>query len=273
MRLDATASLVMLWSLPLYDGSAVRAFVDRLDLTAGRDLYALCNDICPWYGEVILNRKYCIRHWLVRRLISARELQQVVILAAGKSPLALEALQGAPGRIERIIEVDIADMEEKAALYSEIAPDAPIRCLTADISGDTLGDLLEAECSPELPTVVVMEGITYYISEESLGRILDRIRTDDRRTTLVIEYLLPCTAVAPERRWIPSKVFDTIRAAAALPAIRVYAPCELDALVEAHGGRVCRHATMTDMERLRTGNASRFSFPADGWIGCLEGRI
>ncbi|OPX80940.1 MAG: hypothetical protein A4E50_01317 [Methanosaeta sp. PtaB.Bin087] len=63
LKLHPTASLVTLWSLPLYAGAGaqVREFLKMLDLSSGEGLLRRCNAICDWYGEVILNRKHFIK--------------------------------------------------------------------------------------------------------------------------------------------------------------------------------------------------------------------
>ena len=114
LRLHPTAALVILWSLPLYSTGPppVREFLEMLDLSSGEDLVRRCDAICDWYGEVILNRKHFIKS-LVEKLLAESENRvgkemQIVILAAGKSPLALVAshrsllsnrqdLRGGPG--------------------------------------------------------------------------------------------------------------------------------------------------------------------------------
>lgn len=272
VKLEPTAALVMAWSLPLYRYDAIRPFMDRLDLSAGVALRARCNAVCNWYGEVILNRKHCIRHLVEGAIRSG--VRQVVILAAGKSPLALELLLAYPAGIDRIIEVDCAGMEEKQALYAAVAPGSTgtLRCVTADI---TLPDLLEElgdAYLPGVPTVVLMEGISYFITREQLCAILDRFRSPGRTNRLVIEHLLPCRCIAPERRRIPREVFAIVRDETGTPAPAAYTRDELAVLLGERGA-ILAHCTVSAMERHRTGSNRYFPHPEDGWIGCLMALI
>ena len=270
LKLHPTASLVTLWSLPLYAGAGaqVREFLKILDLSSGEGLLRRCNDICDWYGEVILNRKHFIKR-TAKGLIAGREGPvQIVILASGKSPLALELLVEEGSRISGVFEVDLAGMEEKARLYSRLLPPGAgmLRCLEADIAGSDLAErLAEGGFNPDAPAIFVMEGISYYLSEEDLGGIVSGFRSGGRNR-LILEYLVPCPEVRWERREIPRRIFSLIREEAGAGRITCYTRGELSALFEELGGRVVSTSSMAEMERLRLGINGRFLKAEDGWI-------
>lgn len=274
IRLEPTAALVMRWAMPLYRAGIAGRFVESLDLAAGRDLYDRCSAVCDWYGEVILNRKHCIGSLIRRHLAGMGEETRIVILAAGRSPLGLELAADGSLPTVSIVEVDIAGMEEKATLYRAIDPVSSrrIRCLTGDITAPDIRELLGRELSGA-PSIVLLEGISYYLPEQNLAEILSACRSADLSNRFVLEYLLPCDAVRPERRSIPRGVFRIIRESAGLAAIRVYAPGEVDRIVETSGGAVDAHYRMNRMELLRTGENRYFPGEADGWIACCTGRI
>ena len=270
LKLHPTASLVTLWSLPLYAGAGaqVREFLKILDLSSGEGLLRRCNDICDWYGEVILNRKHFIKR-TAKGLIAGREGPvQIVILASGKSPLALELLVEEGSRISGVFEVDLAGMEEKARLYSRLLPPGAgmLRCLEADIAGSDLAErLAEGGFNPDAPAIFVMEGISYYLSEEDLAGIVSGFRSGGRNR-LILEYLVPCPEVRWERREIPRRIFSLIREEAGAGRITCYTRGELSALFEELGGRVVSTSSMAEMERLRLGINGRFLKAEDGWI-------
>jgi len=270
LKLHPTASLVTLWSLPLYAGAGaqVREFLKMLDLSSGEGLLRRCNDICDWYGEVILNRKHFIKR-TAKGLIAGREGPvQIVILASGKSPLALELLVEEGSRISGVFEVDLAGMEEKARLYSRLLPPGAgmLRCLEADVAGSDLAErLAEGGFNPDAPAIFVMEGISYYLSEEDLGGIVSGFRSGGRNR-LILEYLVPCPEVRWERREIPRRIFSLIREEAGAGRITCYTRGELSALFEELGGRVVSTSSMAEMERLRLGINGRFLKAEDGWI-------
>jgi hypothetical protein len=151
----------MSWAAPLYKDGPSAAFVDQLDLSEGEELLARCHDICPWYGEVIRNRKYFVRRLIEEELTSRAVPCQVVIPAAGVSPLALDLLLNQRLRVERVIEVDIAGWP-RSVLYSKVAPDLAdrIACITADITaGEFSIEMLkvEGEYQSNSPTIVLFE--------------------------------------------------------------------------------------------------------------------
>jgi hypothetical protein len=303
LSLQPTASLVILWSLPLYAKSPapVRRFVEMLDLSSGEDLLRRCDEICDWYGEVILNRKYFLKYLVVSLLAESVEVEeekewraeweerreevagekaaegkvQIVILAAGKSPLALELLIENPARIAKIFEVDLAGIEEKGRLYSRVAPDLAerLRCLTVDVVSEDLLDRLALEgFDPDAPVIVLMEGISYYLSKKSLEEIVLRFRSGGRNR-IIVEYLVPCSKVRADRRPIPKGIFSLIREEAKTGGTACYTRAELSDLFRRSGGREISCFDMSEMERLRLGKNKRFCSHGDGWIEAFLGVI
>ncbi|MDN7025766.1 hypothetical protein FGU65_12895 [Methanoculleus sp. FWC-SCC1] len=272
--LGPTAALVMQWALPLYRHGITHRYADVLDLAAGRDLFTRCDAVCDWYGEVILNRKHCIRSLALRDVQALGEDACVIILAAGMSPLGLELVSSDDPCPSRIIEVDIAGMGEKAALYRRIDPvrSRRIRCLNADITSEASLRMLSREARG-CPAIVLLEGITYYLSGRELAGILGAFHSRDAGNRFVIEYLLPCDVVNPARRHIPREIFRIIQESAGLAATRCYTHESLGRLVAECGGAVEAHYNMTAMERCRTGRNHFFPHGEDGWIVCSHGRI
>jgi len=300
LRLEPTASLVILWSLSLYAKSSapVRRFVGMLDLSAGEELLRRCDEICDWYGDVILNRKHFIKY-LIERLLAESEgveeeekgkeeergekagekaaegMVQIVILAAGKSPLALELLIENPARIAKIFEVDLAGIEEKRRLYSKVAPDLVerLRCLTLDVASEDLLDRLAEEgFDRDAPAIVLMEGISYYLSKNSLEEIVSRFRSGGRNR-IIFEYLVPCSEVKADRRPIPKGVFSLIREEAGTDGTVCYTRAELSDLFLRSGGRRVSCFDMSEMEWLRLGKNKCFCSRGDGWIEAFLGSI
>ncbi|HOO54023.1 MAG TPA: class I SAM-dependent methyltransferase [Methanothrix sp.] len=283
LRLHPTAALVMLWSLPLYAKGTVpvptpvREFVEMLDLSSGEELLRKFDAICDWYGEVILNRKHFIKS-LVEKLLEESEVagtMQIVVLAAGKSPLALELLIENPAIITRIFEVDLAGIEEKMQLYSKLAPKSSenLRGLTADIASEDLIDRLAEEgFDPEAPAIFLMEGISYYLSKNDLERIVSMFRSGGRNR-FIVEYLVPCSEVKSARREIPKGIFSLIRKEALTDGMTCYTELELSRIFQRSGGREISCTDMSEMERLRLGKNRHFRDRGDGWIECFLGEV
>ncbi|MCX6670086.1 MAG: class I SAM-dependent methyltransferase [Methanothrix sp.] len=271
LKLEPTAALVMAWALPLYESGPVGEFVRQLDLSSGADLFCRCQATCDWYGEVILNRKHFIRHQIAEHL-RALDWSQVVLLAAGKSPLGLELLLQRSSQISRVFEVDLAGMAEKEALYKRTAPEVAdrLRCITADIASESLQEeLCRAGFRRDIATIVVLEGISYYISEEALKRIIFSFRSSGK-SIFILEYLLPCDFVEPSRRMIPKTIFSLIKESTGQKEIRCYSDEDLRQIFSEAGGRVAAYHSMQKMERQRTGRNEYFDKPGLGWIKCLE---
>jgi len=270
LKLEPTAALVMAWALPLYEKGPVGEFVRQLDLSSGADLFCRCQAACDWYGEVILNRKHFIRHQIAEHL-RALDWSQVVLLAAGKSPLGLELLQRS-SQISRVFEVDLAGMAEKETLYKRTAPEVAdrLRCITADIASESLQEeLCLAGFRRDIATIVVLEGISYYISEEALKRIISSVRSSGK-SIFILEYLLPCDFVEPSRRNIARTIFSLIEESTGQKEIRCYSDEDLELIFSEAGGRVAAYHSMQEMERQRTGRNEYFDKPGLGWIKCLE---
>jgi hypothetical protein len=214
LRLEPTAALVMQWALKLYDEEAILRFVNQLDLSSGEALLDQCHCVCNWYDEVILNRKSFIRYLLGQELCAAKEECQLVFLAAGKSPLSIDILLRDSSKVYRIFEVDVSGMEAKRRICLEAFPGLSdkLRCVTADIaSPDILGILgrPENEYRHDLPTIILLEGISYYLRKQELENIIASFQSE-KKAIFIIEYLVPYQCVNEARRPIPKGVFKII---------------------------------------------------------------
>ncbi|TAJ45619.1 hypothetical protein [Methanofollis fontis] len=270
MELDATAALVMAWASPLYEEGRARVFLDALDLSKGDALLRSCDDVCPWYGEVILNRKYLIARLIGRELERLGEPCRLIVPAAGMSPLALDMLERYPDRIAGVVEADLVGMEEKHALYERVAPDLAgrIACVRADIRSSSLAHY----AGPE-PTLLVIEGVSYYLGRDDLAGIISAFGSGSGRNQLIVEYLAPCQMVSPRRRPVPRQIFGSIRDACGLAPFSVYTPGGMASVIRDAGGRVMAHYSMSGMERMRCGENRFFRSDDEGWIWCTRARI
>ncbi|MBA7479525.1 hypothetical protein ES707_14959 [subsurface metagenome] len=269
-NLEPTAALVMIWARDLYRTGSAARFYSCLDLTGGERMRQECETVCPWYGEVILNRKWFIRQLAAGFIAETPAPCQIVVPAAGKSPLALELLDACKDNIASVIEIDIAGMEEKQHLYEPPAPAhaGKIRCITADLSdlSGTAGAIADTgRYDPDLPTVVVVEGISYYVPPAVLSGIVSLFASPDRKNRAVLEYMLPCRLVGDERRGIPRGVWRIINRDCNPGRTVTYSPDEMEqALTRAGCDRVVQHP-MHEIEFSRTGTNRYFPpFPTGG---------
>lgn len=272
LKLEPTTAIVMKWATKLYDNGIVLEFINQLDLSSGEDLFARCNSICTWYDEVILNRKYFVKQ-LIEQELATTENCQLVFLAAGKSPLAIEILIKNYSNIHSIFEIDISGMDEKKKLYDKVCPSFSnkLKCITAEITSTDVANMLnklDIGYQDDLITIILLEGISYYISRQELKNIIASFQSEKKKNMIIIEYLLPCERVNENRRYIPKGIFATIKEFAGLDEINCYTEEQLKEYLET--GYL--NYSMTDMEFTRTGTNTYFKKSNDGWMRCIIGK-
>jgi len=266
-RVSDTAALVMLWAYEYYQKNPlIRSYLLNLDLSAGRDLVDRYNRICPWYSEVILNRKHFIRN-TVRELIEGdRGRVTVVNLGAGYSPLALELEDLLSFRCN-FVEIDESGMDHKHALYSRLVPERCgfISCIEADVTDiSSLRGALDGIQNSHL--VVVMEGLTYYIGRPAMERMLSMLSCLTAKQSIFFEHLKPCRLIGDDRRFIPYGIFSHVRDYTGMDRMTTYSDEEIRAMLSP--GFMSRYYDMSEMERRRTGSNTFFPRPDSGWLSC-----
>jgi len=257
----------MLWAYEYYrENPLIAAYLRRLDLSAGRDLLDCYNRICPWYAEVIVNRKHFISSTV--RALAGRDTGKTTIvnLGAGFSPLALE-LADLLSPWCRFVEIDQSGMDRKQELYGDLVPD---RC---GFISCTAGDITDPSSFSRCPgagdpghLIVVMEGLSYYVRREEMARVLSTLCGIFPHLSIVFEHLKPCTAIREERRAIPGKIFSHIRDVTGLDSLTTYTESEIRSLLPP--GFSCRYQDMSVMEEQRTGSRRYFPTPDAGWLSC-----
>jgi hypothetical protein len=275
--LEPTAALVMLWARDLYRTGSAARFYSCLDRTAGMRMQRECETICPWYAEVILNRKWFIRHLAAGFVADAPSPCQIIVPAAGKSPLALELLDACNDGIASVIELDVTGMEEKQRLYERAAPAhaGKIRCIPVDLSDRpaTAGAVAGAGYDPDFPTVVILEGVSYYLPPAVLSGIVSLFASPDRKNRVIVEYMPPCRLVSDERRKIPREIWRIINRDCNPGKTVTYSPDEMEQALT-HAG--CDHVvqySMHEIELARTGANRYFPADPDGWIRIACSRL
>jgi O-methyltransferase involved in polyketide biosynthesis len=266
-----TAALVMLWASGYYRTKPlIRTYLRRLDLSSGRELLEHYNRICPWYPEVIINRKHFIKNAVEE--LDGNDTTRTIIanLGAGFSPLALELSPRLCDHV-RFIEIDRSNMSHKHQLYSELVPDQCcfISSIESDIADTScLIEALKKEMGEPARTrlIVVMEGLTYYIGRPVMERVLESLTDLAPDLSIVFEHLKPCRLVSDERRFIPYRIFSHIRNYTSLERMTTYSEDEIRAILGP--GFSCSYCDMDVMEMKRTGACRYFPAPDSGWLSC-----
>jgi hypothetical protein len=277
LKLEPTAALVMQWALRLYNEEAILRFLGQLDLSSGKNLYDKCHSVCTWYDEIILNRKSFIKHLIEQKLCAAEQEYQLIFLASGKSPLPIEILSGYSSKVYRIFEVDVSGIEEKKKLYLELFPEflEKLKCVKADIASPYIWGILdrsEVGYRPDLPAIIIMEGISYYLRKQELKNVIGMFQRE-KPAFFIIEYLVPYRCIDQARRSIPKEIFRIIQEDCGLDGITSYTKRELRRFFWENGGDLIASYSMMDMELARTGDNAYFQKPTDGWIECIVGRV
>ena len=263
---DTSAFVTLLAGREVHTSPHALRYLNMMDLSPGEGLIRKCIRVWPHLDQLVKNRKRCILDETLECLSGG--IGQVVILGSGIDTLSLEVVSRMEGVV--VYELDADNMDVKRRLLDEAAPDVAgrIRCVTADLGrpSEAAARAAEAGWRADVPSVLVLEGVSYYLGERTLWEIIRRFGADSENHT-ILEYMVPPGSIEPERAHIPDDVFDTIGE---------YLSDRLDIYRLDHntvqkraseiGGRVVRRHTMHSMEMLRTGATRHFPTERSGWI-------
>lgn len=267
VTLGLTSAIVQLWLRHrVHTSPAAQRYLKSLDLSAGKIPFREANKAWKHYDQVIVNRKAAVLRYAVDVLNSHSRDGQVVLLAAGWDALSVELASRFPK--VRLFEVDSDNMEAKSALLKKVCPAQAkrIAAVKADLTKpqDVKRRLKAAGWKENAPTLVLFEGITYYLLEEQLVALVRGLSNPKRVTSYIIEYLVPLARVSSERRKIPQTSFGGLKRVCPLKHITQYTVPKLQHLLPE-----ADFVDATDlhaMERLRTRKNVFFPKPQDGWI-------
>lgn len=266
-RLESTSALVLLWT----EGDIHRNFLSSefrkfLSLKSGKELHVKCNQIWPNYSEVIKNRKQCVLD-LVQKEIGNDNLVQVIILGAGMDTLSLEILS--QNRDVKIFEIDYS-MERKKTIIKKIDFTIfnSLSLISTNLknSNELLKSLKKSGWDPKNPTLVVLEGISYYLTEDEMEKILKIFQSKNKKNRIILEYLLTEDLVSKKMRLIPKRIFDLIANETGLSFITRYNQDRIKKMINILDGSIVKQFTMKEMEQKRTGNNVFFKRTKSGWI-------
>lgn len=272
---------VMIWARGEATPSAgARRYVGAINTDGGRGMVERCEGIWPHYGEVIRNRKHHIA-WLAMRYLRGGRIGQAVILGAGLDPLSVE-IAARTGCAVVSYEIDRNAARLKARMVAEASPGAAgcIRHVRADLSRgpeQVAGALAGRGWRADMPSLVVAEGISYYLPKRALRGLLGLFRTRDRSGRIILEYLRDAGSISAGRAGIPDAVFGEFVRGAGIGGLARYSDAQAAGLVAGGAGRVrgsgLRTAGPRAMERRRTSGNRLFADDRSGWIAVCHGPI
>ncbi len=274
--MDDTAALVLLLSQnTVHTSPYSQKYLGALNLDPGKKLLSKCNGIWPHYDAVIQNRKKIILD-LTLRAIAAKKSPQVVIFSSGLDALSLEI--ASRGKDTDVFEIDISHMEYKKTLFERVNPGIckRIRLITADIKKpeNTVAQMTGCGFDMQRPSILIFEGISYYLPVENLFGLISQFRTGDQKNRLLLEYLVPEKDIASDVEYIPRKIYAMINDI--LPErIRFsrYSSGAIRSHLDAIGGNILETYTLRDMEKNRTGKNVHFRTIDCGWIEVCHAAI
>ena len=255
----------------IHTSSAAKKFLGILNLDPGKYLFAKCNQFWPHYSEVMKNRKSCILD-LTNNAIIKNKIEQIIIFGAGFDTLSLEI--SSRFRNCRIFEIDIANMNTKNNMISSIdsALTDYIKCITMDVSkiNRIIPNLTKHGWSKDVPSLIIFEGISYYLSTDLLWMIIGKFKTITHSNKIILEYLLPNKKILNKRVPIAEYPFNLIISEADLINITKYDIDDIVIRMKKLDGILCEHYDMKKMEKDRTSKNIIFKTSRSGWIEVCE---
>lgn len=269
IHISGTSALVLLWGgKEAYNSKLAQKYLEQIDLSSGHELFYECNKVWEHYNEIIRNRKFGVFN-LVESILNDNQEYQIIILAAGIAPLSLDIIEKFPNA--KVFDIDIENMTKKKKLFNEVSEgsfEKRIQFIESDITnkGILIENLTKYGWDKDKKSIVIAEGISYYITEDELWNIFSLFQSKDKSNFIIIESRLPYEKVAEERRDIQEKVWEYLTQALTLKFVTRY----FDEKVEEHANRInaeiIQKYTMKDIELLRFGRNEIFTTDASGWI-------
>ncbi|MFA8341769.1 MAG: hypothetical protein ACEPO8_02240 [Rhodothermaceae bacterium] len=271
IKLDPKSALFLEWRSKYYTGDKFREYLTHLDLSAAEEIKSEYNSICHYFDEVFINRGFIVENYIKNQLAKSEQEHLIIILAAGKSPLSLELVQKYSGRINKILEIDVSGMDEKKELYDVHYPDfaEKIKCITADFTSTPILEFMHNllnEYYNDLPCIILLEGVSYYLSQCELEKMVASFKSKNKNNTFIFEYMLPADQLSPERKEIPAKFIETSNFDKSKASF--FTGPVLSNMMDKLDAKLLQKDNLTNAEKLRTGENKYFPNEEDGWLEC-----
>jgi len=242
--------------------------MENLDLSAGDELYKNCSAVWEPYHEIIKNRKFGVFS-LLESILNENENYQIIILAAGIAPLSLDILEKFPNT--KIFDTDIENMNIKKELYEQTAGEKiteSIKFIQTDIINVTefKKRLAEHGWDENKKSIVIAEGISYYLSEDELWNTFSIFQSKSKSNFIILESRLPYDKVADDMKEIQEKVWVYLKETLNLNHVTRYYDEKINEYSAKINGEVIEKFSMKDIEMMRYGKNELFKEHNSGWI-------
>lgn len=267
LKVAPTALLVLQHARSLYDSGLTKTYFDKIDFREVEELSAHMQQAYKDFTQTVLYRKRFIRHLLEDYLEIGCPVQ-VCILGAGLDPLSLYLLEEYRGAVSGIFEVDQHHVNDKKKLYP--ASDL-IHFIQADIT-DTLhlpDRLRDAGYQPEMPVIIILEGVFHYISDTRFLNIMQFFRTPNKTNVLIMDYMLPEECLQPDTAIVFRELRQLLETFIG-GAVHVYSRQQIFSLVDVLQGDVAGVASMQEVEYRLNGRNELYYAEGEGFIEMIS---
>ncbi len=261
-KLSATSALVLLWaSKECYTSKKAKDYLKILDLESGKDLYDRCKTIWPHYDEVIKNRKFGVFTLIKKYCTKNINCSQLIIAGAGLDALGIEITEHYPH--VKVFELDKTNMAFKSNLLKKLGTksNANITFIEANIldPSSLCGKLTTHGWNPQKPTLLILEGISYYLSPKSTKKLILTLKPN----WTIFEFLKQDNEIITDRAKIAKEVFGIISNLCGLSNIWRYNYSKVEKLFDMP---TKARYNMEQLEKMRTGSNRFFTTEHSGWI-------
>ena len=133
-------------------------------------------------------------------------------------------------------------------------------------TGEVARQLISHGWSKEEPSVMVFEGISYYVGPDTLWGLISLLG-NGASNYVILEYIVPPNMVESTRSHIATNVFDIIVKNVSNPMdIYRFGYDTVVSQITSMGGSMKSRHTMQSMELKRTGTNQHFPTERSGWI-------
>lgn len=256
--ISATSALVLIMAgQDSYQSHAAKHFFSQLNLAEGEELYQKCQKICDHYDNVIKNRKHGIAH-LIHHCFKQQDDWQVIISGAGFDPLGLDIVTTYPQA--QVFELDIDNMLTKSTMLKKLYGESNLHCIETNlIQADICQPLSAHGWQIAKPTLLIMEGISYYLSVDDTCNLLQSIQPQK----VIFEFLKPYHHIAADKTMIPQQIYGMIIDHCQLSGITQY---DYEQISTLFNFKITTQYSMQQLEQMRTGHNQFFPSPESGWI-------
>ena len=254
----------------MHNDSLTKRYLSKLNLNVGEDLYKKSKMFWLYYDEIIKNRKHCV-YYLVRNAIVNDGIRQVVIFGAGLDVLSLQVYSMQKNCTA--FDLDITNMDIKEKIINSLNCDIKnyIKCITVNLKESDITSILTKHgWSKDIPTLLVFEGVSYYLSSEVTWSVISSFKSISCNNKVIFEYLLPNEEIGKLALPIVDHIFHSIAKYAEIDVITRYSSNNVAFHIRKIDGKISSTHNLKTMEKGRILHNDIFKDGKNSWIEICE---